>query len=167
MTSRTPSFANRFSCRLRLVPTACAIVALVACQSPRTASSESAFRSAVAGVDWQLIELNAKTAPAGAGGRRVTLRFDADSARAGGFAGCNSFGGSYSIAGDSLRFGPLAMTRMACTEGMQLESTLTAALTATRRYELTSTQLKLFGPSGAVARFSRLIPTAKERAPDT
>jgi len=71
------------------------------------------------------------------------------------------------MAGDSLRFGPLATTRMACTEGMQLESALTAALMATRRYELTSTQLKLFGASGAVARFSRLIPTAKERSPDT
>ena len=165
MTSRTPSL--RLGRQIRLVRAACAVVAVGACQAPRTASSEAAFRSAVAGVDWQLIELNAKTAPAGAGGRRVTLRFDADSARVAGFAGCNSFGGSYTVAGDSLRFGPLAMTRMACTEGMQLESSLTAALTATRRYELTSTQLKLFGPAGAVARFSRLIPTARERTPDT
>lgn len=167
MTSRTPSLLSRLGRQIRLVRAACAVVAVGACQAPRTASSEAAFRSAVAGVDWQLIELNAKTAPAGAGGRRVTLRFDADSARVAGFAGCNSFGGSYTVAGDSLRFGPLAMTRMACTEGMQLESSLTAALTATRRYELTSTQLKLFGPAGAVARFSRLIPTARERTPDT
>jgi len=167
VTARIPSALHRLSRRLRLVQSAGAIVAIAACQAPRTASSESAFRSAVAGVDWQLIELNAKTAPAGAGGRRVTLRFDADSARVTGFAGCNRFGGSYTMAGDSLRFGPLATTRMACTEGMQLESDLTAALMATRRYELTSTQLKLFGASGAVARFSRLIPTAKERSPDT
>lgn len=152
---------------LRSAAATCVVGSLVACQAPRSASSDADFRSGVAGVDWQLIELNAKTAPAGAGGRRVTLRFAADSARVGGFAGCNSFGGSYTIAGDSLRFGPLAMTRMACTDGMQLESNLIAALQATRRYELTSTQLKLFGPSGAVARFSRLIPTARERSPDT
>jgi heat shock protein HslJ len=118
-------------------------------------------------VDWQLIELDAKTAPAGAGGRRVTLRFDADSTRVSGFAGCNQFGGSYTIAGDSLHFGPLVLTRMACTDGMELETHFTTALNATRRYELTSTQFKLFGPSGAVARFSRLIPTARERLPDT
>ena len=166
MSPRTPPSLVRLHRWLRLLPATC-IIALAACQASRTASSEAAFRSAVAGVDWQLIELNAKTAPAGAGGRRVTLRFDADSARVGGFAGCNRFGASYTIAGDSLRFGPLAMTMMACTEGMPLESALTAALTATRRYELTSTQLKLFGPAGAVARFSRLIPTARERAPDT
>lgn len=166
MTPRTPLSLVRLRRWLGPLPATC-IIALGACQASRTASSASAFRSAVAGVDWQLIELNAKTAPAGAGGRRVTLRFGADSARVGGFAGCNRFGGSYTIAGDSLRFGPLAMTRMACTGGMQLESDLTAALMATRRYELTSTQLKLFGPTGAVARFSRLIPTASERAPDT
>ena len=162
-----PFLAPRFLVHRRITAAALVVGVIVACQAPRTASSDAEFRSGVAGVDWQLIELNAKTAPPGAGGRRVTLRFDADSARVGGFAGCNRFGGSYTIAGDSLRFGPLVMTRMACTDGMQLESHLTEALQATRRYELTSTQLKLFGPSGAVARFSRLIPTAKERSPDT
>ncbi|SRR6476661_4344823 len=160
-------FVSRFAAALRIPFVAGVVGALIACQAPRTASSDTDFRSGVAGVDWQLIELNAKTASAGAGGRRVVVKFDADSARVGGFAGCNNFGGSYALAGDSLRFGPLAMTRMACTEGMQLESQLVAALQATRRYELTSTQLKLFGPTGAVARFSRLIPTAQERSPDT
>ena len=100
------------------------------------------------------------------GRRRATLRFEADTARVGGFAGCNQFGGPYAIDGDSLRFGPLVSTMMACTEGMQLESEYLAALQATRRYELSSTQLKLFGPSGPVARFSRQIPEP-DRSPDT
>jgi hypothetical protein len=55
---------------------------------------------------------------------------------------------------------------MACTEGMPLESEYLGALQATRRYELSSTQLKLFGPSGPVARFSRQIPEPS-RSPDT
>jgi len=50
---------------------------------------------------------------------------------------------------------------------MQLESKLSAALVATRRYELSTTQLRLLGPSGAVARFSRQIPSAPNRSPDT
>jgi heat shock protein HslJ len=145
---------------------ACALASLGACQPSRTASSDAAFRSSVAGVDWELMELNAKTASAGAGGRRATLRFDADSARVSGFAGCNRFAGSYTLNGDSLRFGPLVMTRMACTDGMELEHDLSAALEATRRYELSSTQLKLFGPSKAIARFSRQIPEPARR-PDT
>jgi heat shock protein HslJ len=145
---------------------ACALATLGACQPSRTASSDAAFRSSVAGVDWELMELNAKTASAGAGGRRATIRFDADSARVSGFAGCNRFSGSYTLNGDSLRFGPLVMTRMACTDGMELEHDLSAALEATRRYELSSTQLKLFGPSKAIARFSRQIPEPARR-PDT
>jgi heat shock protein HslJ len=144
----------------------CALATLAACQPSRTASSDVAFRSSVAGVDWELMELNAKTASTGAGGRRATLRFDADSARVTGFSGCNRFSGSYTLNGDSLRFGPLVMTRMACTDGMELEHDLSAALEATRRYELSSTQLKLFGPSKAIARFSRQIPEP-DRRPDT
>lgn len=112
----------------------------------------------MSGVDWELMELDGKTAATGAGGRRAALRFDADTARVGGFSGCNRFGGTYTINGDSLRFGPLAMTRMACAEGMEIESQLSAALAATRRYELSSTQLRLFGASGPVARFSRQLP---------
>jgi putative lipoprotein len=142
------------------------LLALSACQPPRAASSEPAFRSSVSGVDWELMELDGKTASTGAGGRRATLRFDADTARVSGFSGCNRFAGAYTLAGDSLRFGQLIMTRMACDRGMDLESGLSAALDATRRYELSSTQLKLFGPSGAVARFSRQIPEPA-RAPDT
>jgi heat shock protein HslJ len=152
------SRASRFTTHIRPAFATLAIVALAACQPPHPASSEPEFRASVSGVDWELVELDGKTAPTGAGGRRATLRFDADTARVGGFSGCNQFGGSYTIAGDSLHFGPLAMTRMACTEGMELESVLSAALQATQRYELSTTQLKLFGPSGPVARFSRQIP---------
>jgi len=161
MTILAPRVAHHLSSGLAAV-----FVALAACQPPRAASSELAFRASVSGVDWQLMELEGKTTSAGAGGRRATLRFDADSARAGGFAGCNRFGGPYTIHGDSLRFGALASTMMACTGGMQLEASYLAALQATRRYELSSTQLKLFGPSGAVARFSRQIPEPG-RSPDT
>jgi heat shock protein HslJ len=152
--------------RLRHAMSACALATVAACQPPRTASSDVAFRSSVSGVDWELMELDAKTASTGAGGRRATLRFDADSARVSGFAGCNRFAGSYTLSGDSLRFGPLVMTRMACSDGMELERNLSAALEATRRYELSSTQLKLFGPSKAIARFSRQIPEPGRR-PDT
>lgn len=112
------------------------------------------------------MELDGKTATAGADHRHPTLRFEPDSARVGGFAGCNQFGGPYTVSGDSLRFGSLVATMMACSEGMQVESRYLAALAATRRYELSSTQLELFGPSGPVARFSRQIPE-RDRSPDT
>ena len=157
--------ASRLSPRLFAAATFLS-VALAACQPPHPASSEPAFRASVSGVDWELMELDGKTASTGAGGRRATLRFDADTAHVSGFSGCNRFSGTYALAGDSLQFGPLVMTRMACARGMELEAALSTALQATRRYELSSTQLKLFGPSGAVARFSRQIPEPT-RPPDT
>jgi heat shock protein HslJ len=158
--------ASQIVSRLRFGCAAGALAVLAACQPPRATNSDPAFRASVSGVDWELMELDGKTASTGAGHRRATLRFEPDTARVGGFAGCNQFGGPYTINGDSLRFGSLVSTLMACTEGMQLESEYLAALEATRRYELSSTQLKLFGPSGAVARFSRQIPEPS-RSPDT
>jgi heat shock protein HslJ len=161
-----PSRASRFTIHIRPAFATLAIVALAACQPPHPANSEPEFRASVSGVEWELVELDGKTPPTGAGGRRAAMRFDADTSRVGGFSGCNRFGGSYTITGDSLRFGPIAMTRMACTQGMELEAALSSALQATRRYELSTTQLKLFGPSGPVARFSRQIPEPT-RTPDT
>lgn len=158
--------ASRFIFCLRRSTAGFAIVALAACQPPHSANSGPAFRASVSGVDWELMELDGKTASTGAGGRRATLRFDADTARVGGFSGCNRFAGTYTLRGDTLRFGPLIMTRMACADGMELERELSAALEATQRYELSSTQLKLVGPSKAVARFSRQIPEPARR-PDT
>jgi heat shock protein HslJ len=131
------------------------IVAAVACRQPPTSAGPAGFRAAVAGADWELIELTSQPAPTGAGGRRATIRFEADTSRATGFAGCNSYFGTYTLKGTSLRFGQVGMTRMACSEGMQLEQQLSAALEATRSYILDANQLTLLGSEGPVARFQR------------
>ena len=38
--------------------------------------------------------------------------------RASGRGGCNGYGGSYTLAGDALHFGPLAATKMACAPAL-------------------------------------------------
>jgi heat shock protein HslJ len=43
----------------------------------------------------------------------ITLQLDGDG-RASGKGGCNGYGGSYTLEGSVLRFGPLAATKMAC-----------------------------------------------------
>lgn len=134
------------------------IVAAIACRQPPTPAGPADFRAAVAGVDWELMELAGQAAPTGAGGRRATIRFEADTSRAAGFAGCNRFFGTYTLAGTALRFGPVGMTRMACAEGMQLEQQLSAALDATRSYTLNANQLTLVGSEGPVMGFERRTP---------
>ena len=144
------------------------IVTAVGCRQPPTPAGPAEFRTTVAGADWELIELAGQPAPTGAGGRRATIRFEPDTPRVAGFAGCNRYFGTYTLDGQTIRFGPIGMTRMACAEGMTLENQLATALEATRRYELTTfdltidrdrvgemKRLTLIGSSGPVAVFTR------------
>jgi heat shock protein HslJ len=142
---------------LVLVPFA---LALTACRPTVGVLSPADFRRAVAGTEWELVELQGRPAPVGVGGRRATIRFDADSARVTGFAGCNRYFGSYSLGADepALTFGAVGMTRMACTQGMDLERQLGDALTRTTRYTLEEGRLTLRDATGPQATFVRRSP---------
>jgi heat shock protein HslJ len=64
----------------------------------------------------------------------ITLRLDGDG-RAAGKGGCNGYGGSYTLEGSALRFGPLAATKMACaTELMDQEQAYFDLLAQVERY---------------------------------
>jgi len=133
---------------------ALALLALAACSAAGGgAEAGSAPAASATGREWRLVELGGRPAAMGAGGRPATLRLDAG--RASGFAGCNSFSGGYRMmAGSSLVFSPLASTRMACAEGMELEREYLAALEATRSFRLTTQGLELLGERGVLARFA-------------
>ena len=62
-----------------------------------------------------------------------------------GFAGCNHMSGSYTIQENShgLSFGPIAMTRRACMDGMDTESALVSALNTTAYYVIHGHELTL------------------------
>ena len=134
-----------------------AIFALAAaCTQPHgSALSPVTFRAAVAGTEWELHELSGAAAPLGAGARRATIRFEADTARVAGFAGCNRYFGTYALDGAALRFSAVGMTKMACADGMALEQQLARALDATRRYQVGDRELTLLGDAGPVAKFVR------------
>jgi heat shock protein HslJ len=101
--------------------------------------------------DWSLTRLGGSAAPTGAGDRPATLRLEGD--KAGGFGGCNRYGGSYRLAGDSLSFGEMASTRMFCQEGSELEQKYLAILPLVRRYRIEDSTLTLFGDAGELARY--------------
>ena len=108
---------------------------------------------AVVDRDWVLIQLGERNAPTGAGGRAPTLRFDSMEGRAAGFAGCNRFGATYVLRGDSLTFGPVMSTKMACSEGMELEQSYAAMLTSVVSYVADGSTLTLRSATGVVARY--------------
>ena len=120
--------------------------------SPPDATSSAALDpQVITGREWLLVELEGRADPKGAGGRHVTLRFE--EGRAAGFAGCNQYGGSYSVRGDSISFGPAAATRMACSEGMDVEQAYLSALPRVVRFAVADSTLALFSSDGTLARF--------------
>jgi putative lipoprotein len=75
---------------------------------------------------------------------QTTLTIAADGT-VNGHGGCNGFGGTATITGDSLSFGPLAGTMMACAEAiMNQENKFHAALAATASFRVDAAQGKLF-----------------------
>ena len=117
-----------------------------------SASPAAGHAQAITGREWKLVELEGRANPTGAGGRQVTLRFE--QGRAAGFAGCNQYGGSYTVRGDSITFGPAAATRMACSEGMDVEQAYLSALPQIVRFTIADSTLTLFSTDIPLARFN-------------
>ena len=66
-----------------------------------------------------------------------------------GSGGCNRFTGSYEAGTGTLKFGPLASTRMACPS-LETETAFLKALEGTRRFRLAGRHLELEDEHGAV-----------------
>lgn len=105
-------------------------------------------------VTWQLVEVNGQPAGNGASGFPATLRLGSDG-RAGGYAGCNRYGGGYAMDGTAMHFSDLAMTRMYCEGFMDLESAFSRALESTRRWNVADSHLELLENGRVLARFTR------------
>jgi heat shock protein HslJ len=134
---------------------ALAALTLIACgpQPPPADRAPAAATASLENREWHLVGLGEINAPVGAGGRPATIRFDPSSGRATGFAGCNRYGAEYTLAGDSLRFGPVISTKMACAGGDELERGFLAMLPETQAYQLSDSILTLGGSVTPLARF--------------
>jgi heat shock protein HslJ len=130
---------------------------LTACTKPQKPPSQEQVtvpsRTPITDRDWLLVELGGQSSPLGRGKQPATLRLESSSSRAVGFAGCNRFSASYTLAGDSLRFGLAIATKMACIDGDELERSFLGALPVVATYEATDSVLILKGPGGPLARF--------------
>lgn len=70
---------------------------------------------------------------------------------ASGSGGCNQFTGGYTLDGDSLTFGALATTRMACVPDVSAtETAYLAALESVASFESDGDELRLLAESGDV-----------------
>ena len=128
---------------MRSIFAAIAALLLAACASETGAAAPAAAKPDPIGT-WNIASL-----PAGQDGKRPFLEFRGDG-QMGGNAGCNSFGGSYTLgAGDSITFGPLRQTKMYCGEPqMQAEARVVGALAKATRLEKSGAVLILRDADG-------------------
>ena len=109
-------------------------------RSGESASPAPSSPASLTGRTWVLEDLS------GAGvidDAQATLEVAQDG-RVRGRATCNRFSGSATIAGDSIAFGPLASTRMACAEAlMNQERNYMAALAQAKQWEVQGSTLFL------------------------
>ncbi|MCX9157308.1 META domain-containing protein [Niveibacterium sp. 24ML] len=92
------------------------------------------------GRDWVLKQIEGQAVSSG---RPPSLRLDSAAGKVSGFSGCNRYTGSATVSGAKLKFGPLAGTRMACVEGMELEQRYLTLLAQTDRYRIEGDMLLL------------------------
>lgn len=116
---------------------------------PKTAQEDPAFKAfetTIPTTNWVLwrVTLNNKTAdlnvkvPA-----PLTLQFDTKAKKVSGFAGCNTFSGSYTAgANNKLVLGPIMATELGCSAS-SLESTILQAMNKVTMYGIKGDQLVL------------------------
>jgi heat shock protein HslJ len=95
--------------------------------------------------------LRGEAVPAARPESQPNLVLQAADHRVAGFSGCNRLIGSYTLQGDSLRFGQMAGTRMACMSGMEIEDKFLKVLGTVAGWRISGNQLQLLDDSKAVA----------------
>lgn len=97
---------------------------------------------------WKLTRLGDKAVTVGAGQREPYFMLNSETGRVTGSGGCNQLSGRYEAEDGSLTFSGMAVTRMACPAGMDVERRFLAALRATNTAEITLKRLELFDENG-------------------
>lgn len=119
-----------------------------------TESADGA-RPPLVGTHWRLVELDGVALEVGEDESAPSLVLDGESSRLSGSGGCNRLAGSYEVGDDGVHFGPIASTRMACSEPvMARESAFLTALAAVTGHRLEESSLVLLDGDRVVARLT-------------
>lgn len=125
-----------------------------------SSSSSAASEPAVADetvplayTEWTLVELAGAPVDLPAGGRPPCLALDLEESRVTGSGGVNRIMGTFALAENELRFGPLATTMIAGSdEALARERAFLDTLATVTSYRLESASLTLLADDEAVAR---------------
>jgi putative lipoprotein len=96
------------------------------------------------GPEWRLVRLGGRVVNLSSSERRPHITFDKNDHRVSGSGGCNRLTGEYHKNGGQIRFGQMAVTKMACLDGMETEGQFLKVLEQARSYRIVGDQLELF-----------------------
>jgi heat shock protein HslJ len=102
---------------------------------------------------WKLDEVGGQKVSTPEGQREAHMVLTLQESKVRGNAGCNNFFGTYTLDGDSLGFGQMGSTMMACLDGMETEAAFLAALESTDRYTISGLILQLYKGETLLAKF--------------
>jgi heat shock protein HslJ len=99
---------------------------------------------------WRPVEIEGTPFSPRPGVREPHLVLSGQGNQVRGFTGCNNLAGGFELDRDSLRFKPLATTRMACLPQSDLETRFLSAINATVSQRITGELLELRDGKGKV-----------------
>lgn len=103
---------------------------------------------------WRLTRLEGKPVLLADGQKEPILAFQGGDTRFAGNTGCNNLMGSYHLSGADLSLSSIAVTKMACLLGMDIESGMFTALGKVSTWKIAGQHLELFDAENrVVARF--------------
>jgi heat shock protein HslJ/uncharacterized lipoprotein YbaY len=109
---------------------------------------------------WKIVRLGELELPPGDGRREPHLVLRPSDARFIATAGCNQMVGGFELAGERLRFGEAAATRMSCPPPLgDWEQQLSWTLSATAAWKIEGQTLELYDPDGAAIATFRAVGT--------
>lgn len=98
---------------------------------------------------WKLVRLGPDVIANVVQEREPHLLLHADQKRVAGYGGCNRFSGTYTASGDTLKFSQMAVTMMACPDGMQYERAFYDALIKVSAWRIVGNRLELIDDAGS------------------
>jgi len=100
-------------------------------------------RITVENTRWYLVEIEGDQEIILVNDKEPYLELDLESSKAGGNASCNNFFSDYTLEGNSLSFGLIATTMMACPDETNQEHRFLQALSRIDSYEIVDNKLNL------------------------
>ena len=117
----------------------------VGTESPSVSTNAAQLRTTY----WKLTALGSTPVNVADSQREPHIVFANDS-KLSGSGGCNRMFGSYELSGDAIVITGVGATKMACQDGMDVESAFLPSMQRVAKYRITGQQLELLDAGGAV-----------------